>query len=64
MLISHQEPKLVFIHVQKTGGVSISDLLGRFVPTSPRGAWQAHGREARSEAGRESGRLLQVRFCS
>jgi hypothetical protein len=25
---------------------------------------QAHGREASSEAGRESGRLLQVRFCS
>ena len=34
MLISYEEPKLIFIHIQKTGGVSISDLLGRFVPTT------------------------------
>jgi hypothetical protein len=43
MLISHQEPKLVFIHVQKTGGVSISDLLGRFVPTITQGREVAAG---------------------
>ena len=34
MLISYEKPKLIFIHIQKTGGVSISDLLGRFVPTA------------------------------
>jgi hypothetical protein len=37
MLISYEEPKLIFIHIQKTGGVSISDLLGRFVPTTIQG---------------------------
>jgi hypothetical protein len=34
MLISYEDPKLIFIHIQKTGGVSISDLLGRFVSTT------------------------------
>jgi chondroitin 4-sulfotransferase 11 len=34
MLISYEEPKLIFIHIQKTGGESISELLGRFVSTT------------------------------
>jgi len=42
MLISHEEPKLVFIHIQKTGGVSISDLLGQFVPTITQGRGGRH----------------------
>jgi hypothetical protein len=42
MLISYDEPKLIFIHIQKTGGVSISNLLGRLVPTTTTGRGCRH----------------------
>jgi hypothetical protein len=42
MLISHEEPKFIFIHIQKTGGVSISDLLGRYIPTTTPGRGCRH----------------------
>jgi len=34
MLISNEQPKFIFIHIQKTGGVSITKLLGRHIPTT------------------------------
>jgi Sulfotransferase family len=42
MLISHEEPKFIFIHIQKTGGVSITKLLGRHIPTTIRGRGCRH----------------------
>jgi chondroitin 4-sulfotransferase 11 len=42
MLISHEEPKFIFIHIQKTGGVSISNLLRRYSPTTTPGRGLRH----------------------
>jgi Sulfotransferase family len=42
MLISHEEPKFIFIHIQKTGGVSISNLLRRYIPTTTPGRGRRH----------------------
>ena len=42
MLISHEEPKFIFIHIQKTGGVSISNLLRRYIPTTTPGRGLRH----------------------
>ena len=42
MLISHEEPKFIFIHIQKTGGVSITELLGRHIPTTNPGRGCRH----------------------
>src|SRR5215212_1801647 len=42
MLSSHEEPKFIFIHIQKTGGVSISNLLRRYIPTTTRGRGPRH----------------------
>jgi hypothetical protein len=42
MLISHEEPKFIFIHIQKTGGVSISNLLRRYSPTTTPGCGLRH----------------------
>jgi hypothetical protein len=42
MLISHEEPKFIFIHIQKTGGVSISNLLRQYIPTTTPGRGLRH----------------------
>jgi hypothetical protein len=42
MLISHEEPKFIFIHIQKTGGESISNLLRRYIPTTTPGRARRH----------------------
>ena len=42
MLISHEEPKFIFIHIQKTGGVSLSNLLRQYIPTTTPGRGLRH----------------------
>ena len=42
MLISYEEPKFIFIHIQKTGGVSISNLLRQYIPTTTPGRGLRH----------------------